>query len=929
MKMVSFLILFLCALLLPLPAHSSPSYSSDQHALLSFKHSLSSANSLSDWSHNVSACNWTSVTCSHRRQRVVSLNLTGVSLTASSISPFLSNLSFLRILDLSDNSFHGHIPPQLGSLFRLRILQLSYNHLSGTIPSQLGLLPNLKKLLLGYNQLTGTIPSSLGNQSSLNLEQFGLGGNELKGTIPSSIGNLSSLNGLDFADNKLHGRIPVELGMLTQLNWLTLWRNQLTGHIPSSLSNCTLLQVLDLSKNQLSGTVPSEFGKLLHFQRLNLWGNHLVSGSSGLSILTTLTNCSYLEDINFAENYLTGILPSSVSQLSKVLSKLLLAKNKIEGKIPSGIGNLTRLTALDLQDNRFNGTIPSTLSQLPNLERLFMDQNNLCGTISENFGQAKRLGMLSLSENMLSEKIPESLGNLPQLRDLYLNHNQLSGEIPASLGRCITLEVVDLSYNKLTGSIPPEVAGLPNLQFYFDLSNNLLKGSLLAMSKMVMVQAIDVSFNQFSGEIPAELSSCINLQYLNLSWNSFDGPIPASLTHLKNLQVIDLSKNNLSSSIPMAFKDMKMLQHINFSSNRLTGEVPREGVFATIDESAIMGNIGLCGTWIHLQPCSHSKHEQFSVSKKVMIPLVIGISVFIMSILLLLYSYRKRHTSQKTLTLNVAPTIISYEELVEATGGFMETNLLGVGNFGSVYKGILKNGTNIAVKVLNLQDEIVHQSFVKECSVLKRVKHRNMIKIISTCSNLNFKALVLPFMSNGNLEKWLYPQGEEECRLNLNDRLRIAIEIAHGITYLHHHCFVQVIHCDLKPNNVLLGDDMTPYITDFGIAKLLFGNSMDSLTSTNALKGSIGYIAPEYGMGGSISAKGDVYSYGILLLELLIRRRPTNGMFVEGTNLQNWVGMKFPDKIIEVVDNNLLRDTNELERSMVLACLTQCMQVAL
>ncbi|KAH9328976.1 hypothetical protein KI387_001084 [Taxus chinensis] len=259
----------------------------------------------------------------------------------------------------------------------------------------------------------------------------------------------------------------------------------------------------------------------------------------------------------------------------------------------------------------------------------------------------------------------------------------------------------------------------------------------------------------------------------------------------------------------------------------------------------------------------------------------------------------------------------------------METNLLGVGNFGSVYKGILKNGTHIDVKVLNLQDEIVRQSFVKECNVLKRVRHRNVIKIISTCSNLNFKALVLPFMSTGNLEKWLYPQGEEEYRLNLNDRLRITTKIAHGITYLHHHCFVQVIHYDLKPNNVLLGDDMTPYIIDFGIAKLLFGNSMDSLTSTNALKGSIGYIAPEYAMGGSISTKGDVYSYGILLLELLIRRRPIDDMFVEGTNLQNWVGMNFLDKIVEVVDNNLLRDANESERSMVLGYLTQCMQVAL
>ncbi|KAH9328670.1 hypothetical protein KI387_000778, partial [Taxus chinensis] len=690
--------------------------------------------------------------------------------------------------------------------------------LHGGIPVEVGMLTQLNWLIVETNYLTGPIPTALSN--------------------------CTHLQNLALAQNHLTGHIPSQFGKLSELQRLYLWGNQLTGEIPSSLSNCTLLQLLDLGPNQLSGTVPLELGTLLHLRWLNLWKNHLVSGSSGLSILTAFTNCSNLITISLSQNYLTGILPSSVSQLSKILSNLFLESNKIEGNIPSGFGNLTALTWLNLHDNHFNGTIPSALGQLPNLERLSLARNNFYGTIPEKLGQAKRLGLLSLSENMLSGKIPDSLGNLTQLRYLLLDHNQLTGKIPASLGRCITLEQVDLSHNKLRGNLPSEVAGLPNLQFYFNISNNLLEGSLLEMSKMVMVQAIDVSLNQFSGEIPTTMSSCIELQYLNLSWNSFDGPIPTSLTHLKNLEDIDLSNNNLSGAIPMAFQEMKILQHINLSSNKLVGVVPKKGVFATLDESAVMGNLGLCGTWINFQPCSHSKQKQFLGSTKVMVPLVIGISIFIMSLLLILYSYRKRHTSQKTPAFNVGPTRISYEELVEATGGFTETNLLGVGSFGSVYKGILNNGTNIAVKVLNLQDEIAHQSFIKECNVLRRVKHRNVIKIISACYNLDFKALVLPFMSNGNLEKNLYPPGEEECKLNLNDRLKIATEIAHGLTYLHHHCFLQVIHCDLKPNNVLLGDDMTPYIADFGIAKLVFGNSMDASTSMNALKGSIGYVAP-------------------------------------------------------------------------------------
>ncbi|XP_057815503.2 putative leucine-rich repeat receptor-like serine/threonine-protein kinase At2g24130 isoform X1 [Cryptomeria japonica] len=480
---------------------------------------------------------------------------------------------------------------------------------------------------------------------------------------------------------------------------------------------------------------------------------------------------------------------------------------------------------------------------------------------------------------MISGEIPKSLGDLPQLRDLVLHHNQLSGKLPASLGRCITLEKVDLAHNKLEGNIPLEWAALENLQFYFDISNNLLQGSISVMSKMVMVQAIDVSVNNFSGNIPDVLSSCTNLQYLNLSWNSFDGLIPTSLTSLKNLQAIDLSSNNLSGTIPMAFQEMKMLQYINLSSNNLIGEVPKRGVFARIDKSAVSENIGLCGDWIKLQPCFDSKHKQFLFSKKVIILVVISIAIFIMSSAVFLFFYR-RNTNQNIPNLNFGPERISYEELVDATSGFSQTNLLGVGSFGSVYRGILKNGTNIAVKVINLQDENALQSFERECNVLKRVRHRNVIKIISTCSNLDFRALVLPFMSNGSLERWLYPHGRDECRLNLADRLRIAKEIAQGMEYLHHYCFVQVIHCDLKPNNVLLGNDMTPHIADFGITKLLFENSMNSLTSTTALNGSIGYFAPEYGLGGSVSTKGDVYSYGILLLELLTRRRPTDTMFV-------------------------------------------------
>jgi serine/threonine protein kinase len=177
--------------------------------------------------------------------------------------------------------------------------------------------------------------------------------------------------------------------------------------------------------------------------------------------------------------------------------------------------------------------------------------------------------------------------------------------------------------------------------------------------------------------------------------------------------------------------------------------------------------------------------------------------------------------------------------------GISDANLLGVGSFGKVYKGVLNDGTIIAVKLLNLENEGAHKSFDRECKVLGRVRHRNLIRIITSYSDLQIKALIFPLMPNGSLEKWLYPDDEVESSLTLIQRLNIAIDIAHGMAYLHHHCFMQVIHCDLKPNNVLLGEDMTAYLIDFGIATICFADSEDlALTSTHALKGSTGYIPP-------------------------------------------------------------------------------------
>eukprot|EP00253_Pinus_taeda_P020780 PITA_20780 len=958
---------------------------SDQHALLEFKSAITYdpfQSLAATWKPNVSFCEWTGITCSRRRQRVVSLNVSGMALQGT-ISPLLANLSFLRVLSLRNNSFHGQIPYQLGTLSRLKMLRLSYNQLQGSIPPTLGSCRSLRNLTLSFNNLTGNIPPQLCLLP--NLVFMTLGNNNLTGTIPHCLGNISSLQYLQLNYNNLHGSVPSELGMLSQLIFLDLEVNHLTGRIPSSLSNCTNLeglnidlnqlvghipselctkktaqlkelylganqlsgsvpsslfnctnlQLLTLSGNQLSGIVPVELGKLTHLQRLFLAGNHLISGdTTTCPILTALSNCSNLQQVDLSYNNFTGQLPFSIGHLSSKLKYLDLGINELAGEIPLAIGNLSSLTFLSLKGNSFTGSIPSSVSMLQKLERLYMDSNNLQGNIPMEIGQLKGLSLLYIFGNNLSGKIPDSIANLQQLRYLDLNHNQLSGNIPASLGKCVNLLLLDLSYNKLSGNIPEELAGLANLAFYFNLSNNLLSGHVpLELGKFDKLQAIDISANQITGHIPSIVGSCKEVAYLNLSYNALEGPIPVSISELLSLQDLDLSSNNLSGGIPISLANLTMLQHLNFSFNKLSGEVPKEGVFKKIGATAFMGNLGLCGPWVNLPPCYAHKHKSVSNLKRVIIPVVVVAIVVLCLFLAILWRRNCRRNIQREIgpSLNVGHRRISYAELAIATNEFSDANLLGIGSFGKVYKGILNDGTMVAVKLLNLQNEGAQNSFDKECKVLGRVRHRNLIRVITCYSDLQIKALIFPLMPNGSLEKWLYPDDGEQSGLNLIQRLNIAIDVAQGMTYLHHHCFLQVIHCDLKPNNVLLGEDMTAYLIDFGIATVCFANNEDGdITSTNALKGSTGYIPPEYGVGGQVTTNGDVYSYGILLLEMLTGKKPTHDMFVEGMNLQKWVGSSFPNQLMDVVDLGLLRRTGSCtEEDNNFNCLSSLINVGL
>ncbi|XP_062162034.1 probable LRR receptor-like serine/threonine-protein kinase At3g47570 [Alnus glutinosa] len=931
-----------------------PNITTDQSALLALKASISHDphNVLTNnWSTSISVCNWIGITCGFRHHRVTALDLSYMGLVGT-IPPHMGNLSFLVSLSVINNSFYGSVPNELARLYRLHHLSLKHNDFNGEIPPWMGQLSKLQFLSLAINNFTGGIPPSLCNISSLEiigfrnnklsgsislfkckrLQHLDLGYNYFTGSIPSEIGNLTMLTELflhnnnftgtipphifnistiqviDMSFNILSGHLPTNLGLfLPNFQIFHLWGNQLSGTIPSSISNASQLTILNLGNNSFSGLIPKSLGNLRLLQWLDLEINNLTTEYSTLdfNFFSSLSNLAYLRLLILSNNPLNDILPSSIGNLSTSLQQLYIANCGIKGNIPRHIGNLSNLMTLNLQIIELVGLIPSAVGRLDKLQALFLDYNRLEGPIPSNLCHLESLFELYLDSNELSGSIPVCISNMTSLRVLYLDSNQLTSMIPLSLWRLTFILEVNLSSNSLSGPLPFEIGNLKVLR-------------VLALSR-----------NQLSGNIPTTIGGLKDLANLSLAHNQLEGSIPESFGELLSLEFLDLSNNNLSGEIPKSLESLSYLKYLNISFNRLQGKIPLGGPFVNFSAASFMSNDGLCGApRLQVAPCkegvSRPKKTTIAHILKYALP-TIGLTILVVVALVLVWMRRQKRNKQILVEANSLPLAtwrrISQQELLQATDGFNAGNLLGKGSFGSVYQGKLSDGTIVAIKVFNLAVEGAFKSFDTECEVLRNIRHRNLVKIISMCSNMDFKSFVLEYMPNGNLEKWLYSQ---DHYLSVLQRLNIMIDVASALEYLHHGYSTPIVHCDLKPSNVLLDEDMVAHVADFGIAKML--GDGESMMQTITLA-TIGYMAPEYGLEGIVSTRGDVYSYGILLMETFTRKKPTDDMFVGEMSLKHWVEESSPLSVTKVVDAYLLR--TERDYAAMENCMSSIMGLAL
>ncbi|KMZ70436.1 Receptor kinase [Zostera marina] len=917
-----------------------------------------------NWNSSVNCCSWFGVSCDSSGS-VIRLELRGNGLNGS-ISDSLLDLVNIRVLDLSNNSLSGVFPKEL--LIRLKnldVLDLSLNCLSGAFPMSSDL-RSIQKFNISFNSFNGTHPVLAGSINLTNFDvsynefegvvdaknvcvsspeviELHFAGNSLSGNLPRGFGNCRQLKVLSLCSNNISGGLPTDLFRLSSLTDLYVQENSLTGTLDRSIGDLSNLKVLDISGNRLSGSIPDIFDNLTKLESL-VASSNLLNGS----LPRSFSKLSAIRRLELGSNQLTGFIPDDLSACVE-LKTLNLDTNNFSGQIPESFVQLTSLSILYISANSFSNLSSALriLQHCPNLTSVNMTTNFFQETLPviEKVEGFLNLSVLIIARSSLSGTVPDWLGQCRNLRFVDLSWNRLDGNIPSWFGKLDFLFYLDISNNSFFGEIPVGLAeikilGGNNTTMDFDpvidipsLEKKDNDGAMQLNHLYSFRPSLLLNHNNLNGEISPKFCKLVRLHTLDLSHNNLRGSISAEFSKMNDLEILDLSHNNLTGIIPESLYNLSFLSCFNVAYNNLSGTVPTGGQFSTFPDLCFAGNPLLCrNDNSSTEPCGHKTYK--SVTRRnhthLIIGTVLGITMIGMSssIVAMYLIKRKSCSGRVEVTENAVaaadseqisgeewnsqPIVwfqnrngigkgITLDDISKATNDFDQSNIIGCGGFGLVYKAIFPDGQVTAIKRLSGNFDQIDREFQAEIEALSRAEHPNLVILHGHCRIGSMRILIYPYMENGSLDFWLHEKEDGCSSLSWNRRLRIAQGTCKGLEYLHLSCEPHIIHRDVKSSNILLDGNLNPHLADFGLARLIQPN--DTHVTTD-LVGTLGYIPPEYGLASIATLKGDIYSFGVVLLELLTGRRPVDvNQTVIKVDLLSWVLlMKTQNRVPEIFD---------------------------
>ncbi|XP_040376512.1 tyrosine-sulfated glycopeptide receptor 1-like [Oryza brachyantha] len=910
---------------------------------------------------------------------LVRLNLSYNSLSGG-IPLELVSSSSIMVLDVSFNYLTGGLSELLPSSTPdrpLQVLNISSNLLTGKFPSRTWeVMKSLVAINASNNSFTGQIPTSFCVGAPF-FALLDLSYNQFSGGIPAGLGNCSKLAVLRTGKNNLNGTLPYELFNVTSLKHLSFPNNRLEESI-NGITKLINLVTLDLGGNKLIGSIPHSIGQLKRLEELHLNSNNM-SGE----LPSTLSDCTNLVTIDLKSNSFSGDLAKVNFSTLPNLNVLDVSWNNFSGTVPESIYSCSNLIALRLSYNGFHGQLSERISNLHNLSFLSLvniSLTNITRTF-EILQSCRNLTALLIGRNFKHEAMPEGdiIDGFENLQVLSLANCMLSGRIPHWLSKFTNLAVLFLFNNQLTGQIPDWISSL-NFLFYLDVSNNSLSGELpKALMEIPMFKTdyvapkvfelpvfiapllqyritsafpkmLNLGINNFTGVIPKEIGQLKALLLLNLSSNKFSGEIPESICNITNLQVLDISSNNLTGTIPEALNKLHFLSAFNVSSNDLEGSIPTVGQLSTFPSSSFDGNPKLCGPML-VHRCDSPKTSYISKrrhKKAAILALAFGVFfggitiMFLLVRLLVLlrgknFMTRNDAAEEPLSNMNSERTLVvmphskegqsklTFTDLLKATKNFDRENIIGCGGYGLVYKAELSDGSMVAIKKLNSDMCLMDREFSAEVEALSMAQHDNLVPLWGYCIQGNSRLLIYSYMENGSLDDWLHNRNDDDddasSFLDWPMRLKIAQGASRGISYIHDVCKPQIVHRDIKCSNILLDKEFKAHVADFGLSRLILPNRTHVTTE---LVGTLGYIPPEYGQAWVATLRGDIYSFGVVLLELLTGRRPVQ-VLSRSKELVEWVQEMISEgKQIEVLDPTLRGTGHDGQMLKVLEVACQC-----